>query len=205
MTHQHVAYEDRFGTALPLNIYPLPIPPRTSFRAPRGKWWPALLDFAEDYVQLSCDGPAHFRIPSRFQVRRISGVVDSVYADIIVGMESYARWTLVPPEEDTPRAFPKGRQVLIDHARADVLHAVQLARAGDWSQHVVDEYLEAYDRCRRTCDAARLGYWPPGGTEPSFTRNHVLQVLSPSLGFVGLVDFGYIRKVLLDVAQESAE
>lgn len=94
---------------------------------------------------------------------------------------------------------------VLSHTRASVLHAVQIARTEDWTRHIVEEYQDAYERCMRSCDAVRRGHWPSQDAELSFTQEHVMRVMADTTGFVDLVNFSHIRKMLLDAAQESAK
>lgn len=198
-----IPYEDRFGHALPLSSFPLPIPGNVKIppKEVKTRWWSQLLDFAEKYVQLPKD-KLTYDIPAkliRYEAKNL--LIASLRADIVVGMQFYARWSLISEEEAV--YFPKGVEVLVEKKRKDVLHAIQLARAEDWHQHVVDEYFDAFTRCCSLCDATRRGHLADVGEKLSFSHVHVKQTMNQTSGFSGLVSYNHIYKMLLSAAQES--
>lgn len=197
-----IPYEERFGEVLPLSAYPLPIPGtiRLPPRETKAKWWPAFLDFAERWVELP-SSELDRESPRKLWLRNPRNqLICSLYAGIICDMRFYARWKLTPEDEDTRENFPRGLKSLINRCKKDVLHGVKLCRDEDWAQHVVEEYYDAFDRCRTLCDATRRGHLAPKGKKLFFEPSHVNQTFKDTgSGFVGLVHYGHVRTILLSM------
>jgi hypothetical protein len=201
----HVDYEDRFSTMeVPRSAFPLPLPKRLRPPEKMPSWFDPLILFAERYVSLTpAELSAQGRIPRQFEVASPKNkILGELHADILVGMRFYAQWSLA---EDNPKHFPKGVQVLIDNAREEVLQAIEIAKNRDWALLVVNEYADSIDRCRSLCDATRRGHPAQKNTPLSFERKHVLQTMKDTHGFVGLVDYDHVCRVLLREASDEAE
>lgn len=189
-----VSYEARFGTAIPVAGFPLPIP----VALPAGvhaKWWTDLLDYAEAYVWRPREKLTS--IPKKFwnAGRKGNAIVAALAADVYVGMDFYARWVGREAEEEADEGMDT--IALAQKERDSVLEAVRLARSGDWAQFVKDEYLDSLQRCRWLCDATRRGHGAEVGEPLSFRKGDVEKVMKETDGFVGIIDYSHVRKIVL--------
>lgn len=198
-----IHYEERFGTALPAEAYPLPLPHKVTI-PPEGcesRWWLELLDSAERHVNLSPEEVVKMGDCLPAPPDPSDPLLSVLCAKITVGMSGYTMWSSIPSEEDTPENFPRGVTTLINRAREKVLRAVNISRARDWAQLIVDEYTTAFERCCILCDAERRGHLSETGEPLSFSKEHVEKAMHGVRGFVGLVDYQHIKRVLLTLAE----
>ncbi len=158
-------------------------------------------DFAEQYLLEEVPG----QIPRKFQNPPESQkVVGGLWCEILVGLNFYARWKTVPPEEDIPENFPKGLGALVERSRAEVVEAIALVRNEDWAGYIQNEYLEAFERCEGSCAAQGLGHWPAQGAPRVFTREQVEAGMNGCKNsVVGVVDYAHIYRTLLTLAVDN--
>lgn len=195
----YVPYEARFGTDIPVAGFPLPIPAALPGEI-HAKWWTDLLDYAETYVQRTPEQLTG--VPQNFRNRRREhAVISALAADIVVGLDFYAQWTSRKAQE---RYKDIDTESLAEQKREAVLRAVGIARSRDWARFVVDEYLQALQRCRALCDATRRGHLAEVGAVLCFRKEDVEKVMDGSREFVGLINYDHIRTILLMEATRSA-
>lgn len=80
----------------------------------------------------------------------------------------------------------------------DATTAVLRWDTGDAEGDLLEEWEEAYDRCRKCCQAKVLGHWPD--REVPFTKAHVMEVFHHDSGWVGDIDYRHIKRQLLSEA-----
>lgn len=192
-----IAYDERFGGLVPQTAFPLPLGKlRTPTKSATPAWWEELLDFAEKFVGLTPEqlNTELGRIPKKFQLGNPKNqFLASLHADIIVGMRFYSQYSL---EEENLELFPKGLKRLVETYRREVLQAVQLARAEDWTQVAVQEFSQALSRCRSLCDATRRGHLAPSRENLWFRLADVEKTMKDTRGMVGLVNYTHVYETL---------
>lgn len=194
---QLIPYEERFGGAFPKGGFPLPVPAPRRKIVP-GKDWDFLLNFAEKFVQQTRETKMNRVLPKRYNKPLRDMTLDSLRAEILVGMDFYLRYISIPPEEDILENYPKGLEILIERSRELVLRAVQIVRAQDWALFYVDEYASTYRRCRWSCEGKarmRTGVDYP---VPALTSEDVKATMKTAPnGFQHLVDYNHIGNALM--------
>jgi hypothetical protein len=178
-------------------------PPNLNRLISRTRPSPALLsfcDFAEGYLAEEKPG----EIPARFRLYPRNQIVRGLWAELYVALEFWSRWVNTPKEEDIPENFPKGLGVLVTGSRVKAIHTIGIVRAESWAQYVEEEYKKAFDRCQKSCAAARLGHWPETGAQLIFSPEEVEKAMKDCrTSVVGVVNYGHIYRVLLSQASEQ--